>query len=145
MIDYLCERLKKSRRTMKYGEIFDIIDIPYSHIDSYNIIVGDYCLLSGVYSKFLCVLCVYSIVDREFEVVEVTKGLEFINRLKIEVDDIIQVDFEKEIHGKNAFIYYPSLQAISLRVKYKTYRNFPKHLRHGNGFRTYRVWIKDDN
>jgi len=158
MIDFLCDQIKQysglkidTRRLLSTKEIHSLIDRDYSHIDPYNIIIDErYVLLSDGGSshsdlsraKKLCVLCTYDIKEKKFEVVEVTKKLVFENHLVFTVDPLIQhIKFENEVSGASSFIFFSNLESISVRVRYKTYRNFPRHLRHDINCK--RVWIRE--
>jgi len=138
-------------RYVSLEEMLETMDLEYEHIDKWNVVVNDgknhFMLMSPLadYGRLKCVytVCCCNIKKSCFQVTDIVYDGEFKleNANEIEIDPLLQhIDFIKETEGRQTFIYYPELDAISVRIDSKTYRLAPAHLKHIQ--KEYRIWIK---
>jgi len=137
-----------TNRFIAFTDLLQMVLLNFTPHDKYNIFINKpHCLLLSPFEDHLqkrsCIytICVY--YHKTFEIADIVYEDKFLlkNQNIFQIDSLLDnVDFIKEIQGRNPFIYFPEINAISLKVSHTTYRDVPKHLKHIQ--QRDRIWIK---
>ena len=141
-----------TNRFIAFTDVLQMVLNNFTPYDNKNIFINEpYCLLldptqDHLQQKRSCVytICVYNIKDKTFEIADIVYEKTFLlkNQNIIPINPLLDnIDFTKEIHGRNPFIYFPEINAISLKISHSTHRDTPKHLQHIQ--QRNRIWIKN--